>query len=186
MKLDSASCGNKTIRLISQTSLQHTKPEGNETNPSETDEERSMANKKGLKAILKSKSFSSDQSNPTGSSGNHYNENKNFPAILRSQNFAVGLSAEHFATRRKRDMGLYATTSHTSPDPATNVKRPLVLLLTSDRPVMWQIMPGICWTQEMASRIQVLVSLLNYDLVNFLPKFLYLTYIAFRSRGTLL
>lgn len=36
-------------------------------------------------------------------------------------------------------------------------RRPLVLLLTSDQPVIWRIKPGICWTEEMTSSIQAMV-----------------------------
>lgn len=77
---------------------------------------------------------------------------ENMPSAL---NFKTPLpihSPELFATLNTRG------SSQPSGNTAMNkARRPLVLLLTSDLPVIWQIKPGICWTDAMASSIQAMV-----------------------------
>lgn len=38
--------------------------------------------------------------------------------------------------------------------------RPLILLLTSDKPLIWRIKPGASWIQNLATKVQVIVSII--------------------------
>lgn len=42
----------------------------------------------------------------------------------------------------------------------SKASRPLILLLTSDRPLTWRIKPGASWTQNLATKVQVIVRII--------------------------
>ncbi|XP_034245527.1 transforming growth factor beta receptor type 3-like [Thrips palmi] len=109
-------------------------------------------------ALCKNKTTLSEQQDRFMRNGSKFGEEQskvkkeNMPSALILKKEPPIHSPEFFAALSQRG----------SPQPSggtgmNEARRPLVLLLISDQPVIWQIKPGTCWSEAMASSIQAMV-----------------------------